>query len=338
MSRLSFFSFLVFCFFLKKKCRNLPLSVFLVCLPFRIFFVCSVVLNFFVLIFMLLLLLLLFDDFLGNGQWDTGRTAMLAHATGIAPSKDNFWSTQFQPGTHYDGGHANEPYSRLQAASIITTGGPVAPSDKIGYSNKELIMSLCTKDGTLLTPDRPATDIDAYFTFQAFGKGVNGHIFSTYSQLSEDAVVTYVTAVNLVEDYNVSIAEIGYKESTVLLAFEQNSTNVVQKVDASHPLTAKACGQFDFQFYTLAPILSNGMALLGEPSKWISVSRARFQSISYDETSITAEVLGSAGEDVTVHFTSSSSSIFAVSCTLPESGRAQFVGQDSGTGKCIWSN
>merc|ERR1719336_1063093 len=70
----------------------------------------------------------------GGGQWNTGTTAILAHAVGIAPSKDNYWSTAVQPDSKY-GNKTTEPRSRLQSAVSTLTGGPVAPSDRIGYSN-----------------------------------------------------------------------------------------------------------------------------------------------------------------------------------------------------------
>ena len=67
---------------------------------------------------------------IGNGQWNTGTTAILAHATGIAPSKDNYWSTPIQAGTHY-GPLTREWRNRMQSAVSSLTTGPVAPSDMV---------------------------------------------------------------------------------------------------------------------------------------------------------------------------------------------------------------
>ena len=84
-----------------------------------------------------------------------GTTALFAYAVGVAPSKDNFWSTPLQPGSKYGPG-TSEPYSRLQAAVITLTKGPVAPSDAVGMSDRRLIMRSSTSDGTLLQPGRLA--------------------------------------------------------------------------------------------------------------------------------------------------------------------------------------
>eukprot|EP00666_Eupelagonemidae_sp_cell4sb_P017870 gene17870-biopygen35064 len=34
-------------------------------------------------------------------QWNVGTSSLLAHAVGLAPSKDNFWTTAVQPGNRY---------------------------------------------------------------------------------------------------------------------------------------------------------------------------------------------------------------------------------------------
>ena len=68
-------------------------------------------------------------------------------ALGLAPSKDNFWSTP-QPGGRY--GNHTEPFNALQATIAALSTGPVQPSDAVGHSNVELILSTCTRfTGTL---------------------------------------------------------------------------------------------------------------------------------------------------------------------------------------------
>jgi hypothetical protein len=42
------------------------------------------------------------DDYQpGNDQWKIGISSILAHALGVAPFKDNFWTTSYQPGNKY---------------------------------------------------------------------------------------------------------------------------------------------------------------------------------------------------------------------------------------------
>merc|ERR1711937_38172 len=88
----------------------------------------------------------------GNDQWNLGASSIVNHAIGIAPSKDNYWSTEVQPGNKW-GNSTKEPHNRLQAVVSSLTTGPVAPSDKIGLSNVSLILRACDQGGRLLTPD-----------------------------------------------------------------------------------------------------------------------------------------------------------------------------------------
>ena len=50
----------------------------------------------------------------------------------------------------------------------------------------------------------------------------------------------------------------------------------------------------------LAPKLAGGWYLLGEPSKWVSVSSQRFTGVVSDAASATVSMTGKAGEAVTV--------------------------------------
>jgi hypothetical protein len=69
-----------------------------------------------------------------------GVSSILVHALGLAPFKDNFWTTAVQPGNPYN---KQEDYSALQAVVATLSTGPVTPGDKIGYSNRDLIMRSC---------------------------------------------------------------------------------------------------------------------------------------------------------------------------------------------------
>ena len=111
----------------------------------------------------------LYPQFSPSSAPPTLFSGILAHAVGIAPSKDNYWSTQVQNGTHY-GPKTREGHPTLQSIALTFTNGPVAPSDRVGGSNPALIKRACMDNGTLLAPDRPMTYVDAVLVARAFGK------------------------------------------------------------------------------------------------------------------------------------------------------------------------
>jgi hypothetical protein len=112
-------------------------------------------------------------------QWAIGISSMFADAMGIAPFKDVFWSTSFQPGSPYGiGAHEVLPEREILIATLST--GPVGPGDGINYTNVERIMKCCRKDGLILKPDRPLTTINALASDWAFYNGVSqGEVYST---------------------------------------------------------------------------------------------------------------------------------------------------------------
>ena len=152
-----------------------------------------------------------------SDQWKIGQSSIVAHALSLGPSKDNYWSIAAQPDS--DWATSTEPRSALQSAvSSYSTGmsrihcmtarrfsgfsllsmvrcnffllfdvasvGPVAPSDRIKYSNASLINRACTPSGLLLKPSKPATAIDATFPFRAgiSSHGPDGEVWSTFTE------------------------------------------------------------------------------------------------------------------------------------------------------------
>ena len=87
------------------------------------------------------------DDYkplVDSEQWRIGGQSILFNAVGISPSKDGIWTTTLQPGSPY-GAQGRELHSRLQAAVLTLSTGPIAIGDGIGYSDVELILRSCMK-------------------------------------------------------------------------------------------------------------------------------------------------------------------------------------------------
>ena len=108
----------------------------------------------------------------------------------------------------------------------------------------------------------------------------------------------------------------------------------------SEPLTTKACRKWDFQIFAVAPVLDDGWVLLGEQSKWVPVSNARFSQLSFSSdgadthASVIAE--GSFGELVSVSWLAPGASAPAVvTCLVGQGSKSQVeIGSKSMGGKC----
>lgn len=276
------------------------------------------------------------DYHAGGDQWQPlGNTGIFAWALAIAPTKDNFWSTDIQTGSAYkDYDSIREPYNRLQAAVSTLSKGPVAPSDKIGRSDVALILKSCTADGTLLQGDTPAMAIEAQHIQAAFGCngcGPQGEVWSTSTQLGKMPHKVIMGA-DLQENYQMPLEALGSNNSVEMIVYEANSTSKLERLNAKTGIEFKACKKWDFQIWAAAPVdQATGLALVGEQDKWVPVSKARFSNLKFSSVSTggsteqigSVVARGSAGEVVKVTWvmvTSAGVDDTTVSCEMHQSG------------------
>ena len=190
----------------------------------------------------------------GRDQWrPLGTTSIFAYAIGVAPSKDNFWSTTNQctdatPCSHYKD-QPTEPHHRLQSAVITLTKGPVAPSDAVGKSDVALIMRSCTADGTLLQPAVPAMREDAFAVADAFAGSAQpsthprGEVWSAPTTVgSETHIVRLVSKLD--KPYSYDLGE--------QVAVEANTTDIFVRGPARHTLAP--ADELNFTLWNIAPI------------------------------------------------------------------------------------
>lgn len=277
-----------------------------------------------------------------TSQWKLGYSSMLAWALGLAPFKDNMWSTAEQPGSSC-GANAMEITPSLHNAASTFSAGPVSPGDGVGMSDVPQIMRSCTASGRLLHPSRPMTALDSQVLGDVFGAGAGrptGDVYATYSVVSTWAW-DHVMGVNLQSPYSVTQGDLeGIRGDLSLrsasaapppggISYSVNASTMefttlkVLPFSATQPIPLAACGFQDFQVVHTAPVFTNGWALLGELSKWVPVAEARLSDISMSSSDVTMVVTGQAGESVPITFYNTlTSTTVTVVCVLPEGGVA----------------
>eukprot|EP00055_Hartaetosiga_balthica_P010247 m.43186 g.43186 ORF g.43186 m.43186 type:complete len:767 (+) comp7096_c0_seq2:66-2366(+) len=284
------------------------------------------------------------DDYLASGptQWYIGTSSMLAHALALAPFKDNFWSTQFQPGSS-EGSVMNEPSPWRQCIVSTLSAGPVTPGDGIEYQNKDIIMRSCRKDGVLLQPDRPAVTIDTSAKAEAFNDsflGPMGKVWITYSTASgmrfDHLFVSISETPCPFSQRNITLG-LNTPRSDDLVVYSvdtetmSTSSLVVQPLSDANPLLIpRNANAQEVLLYHTSPVLSNGFAVLGDISKIVPTSPKRIETISVTQTSTQVVVNGAPDEVITIYFfntkTSQSSSD---TCTVASSSESCTVSTPS---------
>lgn len=116
----------------------------------------------------------------------------LANTLGLPAFKDCFFS---EPDVG-DGDDPidGDPHAELEAALSALSGGPVGIGDRLGRTNRDVVMRTCDDDGRLRRVDRAVAAIDDCL-FGAPGRGER-LMWATTTATTDAGVWTYVLAIN----------------------------------------------------------------------------------------------------------------------------------------------
>lgn len=263
---------------------------------------------------------------------------LLASALGVWPFKDNFRTT--------------EARGEQEALISILSAGMVGPSDEIGKVDAALILKTCRADGLLLKPDRPATPIDAMFlphrrpflvrthsTREGVGRWTYLAAFalprgqgSTAGEEDFLASVSYGRPIESmfvlppeIDDWSVDLqGDLGVDAESRLVAWDWRRREAA--LLEGGPLTIPPIAErFDHAYFVLAPVFDNGLALIGELDKMVTVADRRFTRIAATDDAIEVELAGAPGERVTlaVYDADEERLLAPVEVTLDASGTGQ---------------
>jgi len=244
-----------------------------------------------------------------NAQWKMFHSAQLIWGLGMVPFKDDFWTTSNQPGCKYSLCVEYSPVLETLVAAL--SAGPVGPSDQIGKMNKELVMRTCRASGDLLKADLPARVLDSTFLPQSSGASpALIQVAASYTAWGPHKW-HYLVGANLNTPYTVTTTDLpSGGAAKVFNYFQVNASSGVSDFDASHPIKipaaqmvqgpGTAAGPVAFDYYVVAPVLESGWVLLGELSKFITVSKQRITDVTSNASELVLTIIGTPGETVTL--------------------------------------
>ena len=221
------------------------------------------------------------------------QTSILCNAIGIWPHKDTFFSTDEKFFGYY-----RERRPEMECLTAVLSGGPVAPSDKIGHENMELLMKTCRKDGLLLKPDKPATPIDLMFKQHA-----KYYITLTCNKKAIGKSWHYVHVMNLwpgkVKDKMVTLGDLCVPGNQLAYHYFSKETKVLKSPDDELSFDL---GNEEQELVVLCPELLDGIYLIGNHSKFVTCSTKQFPSIEISDTAsvVTVQIEDVPGEQVPV--------------------------------------
>lgn len=236
---------------------------------------------------------------------------MVAGALGVWPFKDNF--------------HSGEPHGRAEALISSLSAGMVGMGDAIGTTVVENVMPACRADGLLLKPDRPATAIDPMYlpharpftvstetTLDGAGEWIylaafnmaSGHPGRTDDDRLWEVLLYDAIPVSKMFNYPESVTDwsfdmtrdIGRSGRRVLYDWKTGQASVLTDVFTLPQIE----NLNDFDYMVLAPIFANGLALIGEPDKYVTMADRRFKAVKQLKHGLNVNLEGTPGETVKV--------------------------------------
>jgi len=201
----------------------------------------------------------------------------------------------------------------------------VAPSDKIGQSNRTLIMRSCNSDGLILKPSRPATAVDSQI-YQAAFNGFKGEVWSTYNNISGWIFgIIFATEFTKQDRFIIGPLEAGFgSQFPDGFVYNWFSPSTAQPFTLSAPLVLTGCYNDTFCLYMTSPTFTiggNEVELAGEMDKWVPMSPHRVRQIYITSSEMMITLAG--GDHEMVNFSFAVNGVLQTTpCTLSGDGHA----------------
>lgn len=245
-------------------------------------------------------------------NWKIGLSSLFYWSVGVAPSKDDLWTTEVQPGSPY-GDKPTEPNWQLQAIVVTLSTGPNGPSDMLGGANATLIRSTINGDGFTLKPDRPAVTVQGALSV-AFDDAPVAEVRATWSAPGGGALRWhYVLAAELGSPFTLASGDLGPPTGGVaayaVFDWFNPSAGPVATLPAAGGTFIIPAGQgqpsapshaVPIRYYVAAPVLPGGWVLYGEAGKVVPASRLRWTGLQAGAGGFTATLAGAGGEGATL--------------------------------------
>jgi hypothetical protein len=233
-------------------------------------------------------------------------TNALAGSLGLMPFKDVFRADPEVAGQN------GEPEALLSALST----GPVGLGDRVGRMDPAIALRTCRADGLLVKPHNPITAIDesllsgpAFNPVPLFASCTSEHEAGTWTYFvafhanPADEPVTGEIRLTSLPSLPRARTQPGFGRAkrdcdvaNHLVAWNWRTQNAERlSLDSAIPVSLE---REDWDFYVLVPILSSGLAVIGDVTKFVTAGDARIEI--FGTSSGARLVVKGGGEKVTI--------------------------------------
>jgi hypothetical protein len=223
-------------------------------------------------------------------------TNALARALDLPAFKDVFLSAR--EGRGRDG----DAHAELEALLAVLGAGPVGIGDRLGRTDRALVLRTCRRDGLLVKPDAPVAALDRCYRSHAM-LTPSPLVGETYTRHTAGEWV-YVVAMNAgIGGERIAIdlplAELGASAPRgPVLAYDWRSGRA-ERI-ASDAALRFELDPLDWNLRILCPLLDGEVAVIGDPSLYVSAGDRRVCDVRSRPGRIDLAVLGAPGERVRI--------------------------------------
>jgi hypothetical protein len=218
----------------------------------------------------------------------------LARALDLATSKDVFIAARRDDGTGWE-----DPLAGAEALLAAMSCGPVGFGDRIGATDRDLVLRTCREDGVIVMPDVPIAALARSFLGEPMGTAAPllGEAYTDHPAGRWHYVASFAEQAVARVSVTVGIDELDHRdtpgplpEQWIAHRFGTGETRVLD-VDGRLELTP---GDEAFDLWTIAPALLDGrVAVFGDGSKYVAAGTRRIGRVTEDRGGLvgTSEVL-----------------------------------------------
>jgi hypothetical protein len=217
-----------------------------------------------------------------------------ARALGLPAFKDVFLSSR--EGSGWDG----DPLAEVEALLASLCAGPVGIGDRLGRTDRALVLRTCREDGVLIKPDAPVAALERCYrqscfeapvlllaeTFSRHPAGCWVYLLALHASLAAEPLRDAV-----------SLAELGDVAPDGPVIARDWRTGAFTRVDPDDALTFSLAPRA-WSYHVLCPVLPGGIALFGDVSKHASLGDRRVRGVRVEDAALLFSVLGAPGERV----------------------------------------
>jgi hypothetical protein len=220
----------------------------------------------------------------------------LARALGLLPFKDVFLSSQAGEGRDGD------PRAEVEALLAALSAGPVGIGDRLGRTDRTLVLRTCREDGRLVKPDVPLAALERCYRAHAVlepaplvGEAHSRHPAGCWIYLA----ALHAHRRELPLPVRIARAELAEADHDAPLLVWDWRRGSCERLEPGGSLDFElAPGAWEYR--VLCPVLRGEIAVVGDPARYATAGDARLAAVRETREGVEFDVLGAPGEQVEI--------------------------------------